>query len=81
VEFEWDERKAAANEAKHGVPFAFGARVFDDPARVEFDVTHESDREKPTQMRGPHLRQALRSRVSHARRPLSHHLGTPRQQS
>jgi len=30
-EFEWDDVKAAANEAKHGVPFAFAARVFLDP--------------------------------------------------
>lgn len=28
MEFEWDERKAAANEEKHGVPFAFATRVF-----------------------------------------------------
>jgi uncharacterized DUF497 family protein len=26
--FEWDDAKAASNLAKHGVPFAFAARVF-----------------------------------------------------
>jgi uncharacterized DUF497 family protein len=26
--FEWDERKAARNIAKHGVPFEYAARVF-----------------------------------------------------
>jgi uncharacterized DUF497 family protein len=28
VDFEWDDAKANANIAKHGVPFAFAARVF-----------------------------------------------------
>ena len=26
--FEWDDRKAAQNVAKHGVPFEYAARVF-----------------------------------------------------
>jgi hypothetical protein len=29
--FEWDERKAAQNERKHGIPFEIAERVFDDP--------------------------------------------------
>jgi len=33
MKFEWDETKAAANLAKHGVSFALGTRVFLDPAR------------------------------------------------
>jgi uncharacterized DUF497 family protein len=43
--FEWDSRKAAANLAKHGVPFEFAARVFDDPRRLEFDASrpHEGE--------------------------------------
>jgi uncharacterized DUF497 family protein len=34
--FEWDETKAAENLTKHGVRFAYAARVFDDPYRLEF---------------------------------------------
>jgi len=34
VEFEWDERKARSNVAKHGVPFEVATRVFDDPRFV-----------------------------------------------
>jgi uncharacterized protein len=33
--FEWDEQKATANLAKHGVPFEFATRVFLDPYRLE----------------------------------------------
>jgi hypothetical protein len=43
--FEWDAAKAAANLADHGVPFEFAVRVFDDPARVEFDVSRTRDGE------------------------------------
>ena len=43
--FEWDEAKAASNLRKHGVPFEFAVRVFDDPARVEFDVSRPGDNE------------------------------------
>ena len=35
MEFEWDSRKAESNERKHGVPFAFAARVFLDERRLE----------------------------------------------
>lgn len=31
VEFEWDDQKALANVAKHGVTFAEAAEVFFDP--------------------------------------------------
>ncbi|MCC7019665.1 MAG: BrnT family toxin [Ardenticatenales bacterium] len=33
---EWDDAKAAANVAKHGVSFEEAATVFDDPLFVEF---------------------------------------------
>ncbi len=33
--FEWDDRKAARNFVKHGVPFEYAARVFLDPHRLE----------------------------------------------
>jgi uncharacterized DUF497 family protein len=32
--FEWDERKAAENERKHGVSFALAQQAFLDPNRV-----------------------------------------------
>jgi uncharacterized DUF497 family protein len=34
-EFEWDNRKAAANFAKHGVSFDKAREVFDDPFAVD----------------------------------------------
>ena len=34
--FEWDEAKAAANLAKHGVSFDEAKTVFDDPLYVDF---------------------------------------------
>jgi uncharacterized DUF497 family protein len=33
--FEWDERKARSNLAKHGVPFEYAVRVFLDPHRLD----------------------------------------------
>jgi hypothetical protein len=35
VLFEWDERKAAQNVTKHGVPFEYAVRVFLDPRRLD----------------------------------------------
>jgi uncharacterized protein len=35
LEFEWDERKARQNAAKHGVPFGYATRVFLDPHRLD----------------------------------------------
>ena len=37
--FEWDDRKAAQNIAKHGVPFEYAVRVFLDPHRLESEDT------------------------------------------
>ena len=34
MEFEWDDRKNAANERKHGISFEDAKAVFQDPARV-----------------------------------------------
>ncbi len=45
MEFEWDDRKAASNLAKHGVPFELAVRAFYDPYCVEIDATRESDGE------------------------------------
>jgi uncharacterized DUF497 family protein len=36
MEFEWDRKKAAANERKHGVPFQEAATVFGDPLAITF---------------------------------------------
>ena len=33
--FEWDEQKAVENLAKHGIPFDYATRVFNDPYRIE----------------------------------------------
>lgn len=35
MEFEWDPRKAASNERKHGVVFDFATLIFEDPIRIE----------------------------------------------
>jgi uncharacterized protein len=32
---EWDPNNAAENLAKHGIPFDYATRVFDDPYRIE----------------------------------------------
>jgi uncharacterized DUF497 family protein len=48
IEFEWDDAKASANDAKHGVSFEEASTVFGDPlAAIFFDETHsdEEDRE------------------------------------
>ena len=44
-DFDWDDAKARANLAKHGVPFEYAARVFLDPDMVEFDASHPGDDE------------------------------------
>ena len=45
--FEWDERKNAANKAKHGVSFEEAVSVFDDSrALVIPDPDHSDDEER-----------------------------------
>jgi len=44
-EFEWDAAKAEANLVKHGVPFAYAARVFLDARMVDIDASRTGDRE------------------------------------
>jgi uncharacterized protein len=46
VEYEWDEGKATANLAKHGISFTAAARALDDPQKIEilddrFDYNEE----------------------------------------
>ena len=44
MEFKWDEKKAAANLANHGVSFDEAKTVFDDPLYVDFyDPDHSYD--------------------------------------
>ena len=40
--YEWDERKAAQNVAKHGVPFEYAARVFLDPRGLDAEDTRRA---------------------------------------
>jgi len=35
VQYAWDEAKAAANLAKHGISFTAAARALEDPQKVE----------------------------------------------
>ena len=37
MRFEWDNEKAEANYAKHGIPFELAVRMFDDPFRFEIE--------------------------------------------
>jgi uncharacterized protein len=47
LRFEWDERKAAANEKKHGVSFEEARSVFfDERARLIDDPDHSEDEER-----------------------------------
>ncbi len=44
LQFEWDARKAKANEAKHGVSFEEAITVFADPlARIFEDAEHSEN--------------------------------------
>lgn len=44
MKFEWDEKKAARNLAKHGVPFAEAVTAFEDPLYIDFfDPGHSAD--------------------------------------
>ena len=47
LHFEWDERKAAANEKKHGVTFDEAKSVFiDERAKLIDDPDHSEDEER-----------------------------------
>jgi uncharacterized protein len=47
VEFEWDDAKAAMNEAKHGVAFAEAREVFwDQDLLVEYDEGHSGNEDR-----------------------------------
>jgi hypothetical protein len=40
---EWDERKRAANLAKHGLDFADACRVYESPAKVTFESARKAE--------------------------------------
>lgn len=44
--FEWDDNKAAANLAKHGLPFEEALAIFADPDAYEDDTTRIEESEK-----------------------------------
>ncbi len=45
--FEWDHEKDAANQAKHGIPFALAQFAFADPKRViAEDLSHSSSEKR-----------------------------------
>jgi len=46
MRFEWDERRAAANEKKHGVSFHEAATVFGDPLAITFADPDHSENER-----------------------------------
>ncbi len=47
IDFEWDDRKAASNEIKHGISFDEAADAFSDPyARVIPDPDHSDYEER-----------------------------------
>ena len=46
LQFEWDARKAKANETKHGVSFEEAVTVFSDPLARIFDDPEHSESER-----------------------------------
>jgi uncharacterized DUF497 family protein len=49
--FDWAPWKAGSNERKHGLPFQFGVRVFEDSLHVDIDASRDED--------GEHRRKAI----------------------
>ena len=53
MRFEWDDRKAWANRAKHGISFEEAITAFDDPfALVAVDARHSTSSEERTWLIG-----------------------------
>jgi uncharacterized DUF497 family protein len=46
LSFDWDERKDADNQAKHGIPFALAQYAFADPKRVIAEDAVHSTKEQ-----------------------------------
>jgi uncharacterized protein len=57
VEYEWDEAKAAANLAKHGISFTATARALEDPRKIEIlDDRFDYDEERVQSLRMDHAK-------------------------
>ncbi len=56
LRFEWDERKAKANQKKHAVSFEEAQTVFFDDGAIEFPDPDHSDEEKRFLMLGRSFR-------------------------
>ena len=46
MRFEWDQKKAASNVRKHGVPFHEAATMFGGPLAITFDDPDHSENEQ-----------------------------------
>jgi|SRR3989339_1866956 len=46
IRFEWDEKKDAENQKKHGIPFSLAQYAFVDPCRVIAEDLAHSESEK-----------------------------------
>ena len=46
TQFEWDENKAASNFQKHRLTFARATGIFDDPVRLDIDISRPVDLEQ-----------------------------------
>jgi hypothetical protein len=47
MKYEWDHKKAASNQKKHGVSFREASTVFGDPLAITFDdPDHSTDEER-----------------------------------
>lgn len=46
MEFEWDDKKEAANVKKHGISFLVAVECFEDPKSLVFDDTAHSESEQ-----------------------------------
>jgi uncharacterized protein len=59
LQFEWDSKKARANQAKHGVSFEEAITVFADPLARIFEDAEHSVREQREIIIGRSARQVL----------------------
>jgi uncharacterized protein len=41
--FEWDEKKSISNNLKHGISFDAAKRLWDDPFRVEINISYPDE--------------------------------------
>lgn len=43
MDFEWDDKKSAANKMKHGIDFRAAVELWSDPFRVEIDTSYPDE--------------------------------------